>query len=72
MERIETERLLIREWQKSDAPGLFAICQDPQLRRSGIGFYTSVEECGEGNEGCLQKRGFFTDRHNRIKRYGPV
>lgn len=45
MERIETERLLIREWQKSDAPGLFAICQDPQLRRSGIGFFTSVEEC---------------------------
>jgi RimJ/RimL family protein N-acetyltransferase len=45
MKDIESERLIIRAWQESDAPRLYAMCLDPELKRSGISFYRSVDEC---------------------------
>lgn len=44
MKAIETERLIIRNWQENDAPELYAICLDPELRRSGIGSYKDIDE----------------------------
>lgn len=44
MKIIETERLLLRNWQESDAPALFEICADPDLRSSGITSYENVAE----------------------------
>ncbi len=45
MKDIESERLIIRDWQESDAPELYAMCLDPELQRSGVSFYRSVDEC---------------------------
>lgn len=45
MKEIESERLIISDWQEIDAPELYAICLDPELKRSGIGSYRSVDEC---------------------------
>jgi [ribosomal protein S5]-alanine N-acetyltransferase len=45
MKNIESERLIIRDWQESDAPELYTICLDPALQRSGVGFYRSIDEC---------------------------
>ena len=44
---LESDRLLIREWQLDDAPALYAICLDPELRRNGIGFYDNIPESRE-------------------------
>ncbi len=45
MGNIESERLIIRDWQESDAQELYVVCLDPELQRSGINSYHSVEEC---------------------------
>ena len=42
MSIIHTDRLMIREWQESDAQDLYEICLDPELRRCGVGFYDNV------------------------------
>lgn len=44
MKNIESERLIIRDWQESDTNELYAMCLDPELQRSGIGFYNSINE----------------------------
>jgi len=44
---LESDCLLIREWQLDDAPALYGICLDLDLRRNGIGFYDSVPESRE-------------------------
>jgi len=45
MKDIKTERLIIRDWQESDAPHLYTICLDPELQRSGVNSYCSIDEC---------------------------
>lgn len=45
MGNIVTRRLRIREWQPSDAPALYDIFQDQEIRQSGICFCSSIEEC---------------------------
>ena len=44
MSELETARLRLRHWKKSDAPALYALCLDPELRRCGVGSYDSVRE----------------------------
>ena len=44
MSIIHTDRLIIREWQESDAQDLYEICLDPELRRCGVGFYDNVDD----------------------------
>jgi len=41
---LESERLLIRDWQVNDALALHDICLDPQLRRNGVGFYENIRD----------------------------
>lgn len=45
MRHFQSERLIFRSWQLNDAQALYEICLDPQLRRSGIGFYDTLDEC---------------------------
>ena len=42
---METERLLLRNWQDSDAAALYELCCDEAMRRSGIPVWDSVEAC---------------------------
>jgi RimJ/RimL family protein N-acetyltransferase len=59
MGNIESERLILRDWLESDAQELYAICLDPELQRSGIGSYHSVDEC--------LKTIFLWKEHNEMK-----
>ena len=36
MTPIETTNLILRNWQDSDAPALYQLCQDDTLRKSGV------------------------------------
>ena len=40
---IETEHLILRNWQESDAPALYQMCRDETFRRSGVAFFDSVQ-----------------------------
>ena len=42
---METERLLLRNWQDSDAAALYELCCDEAMRRSGIPVWDNVEAC---------------------------
>lgn len=44
MKVMETERTYIRDWRENDASDLYTICLDPELRRSGVRSYNSIEE----------------------------
>ena len=41
---IETEHLILRNWQESDAAALYQICRDETLRKSGAAFFESVQD----------------------------
>ena len=41
---IETEHLILRNWQESDAAALYQICRDETLRKSGTAFFESVQD----------------------------
>ena len=41
---IETEHLILRNWQESDAVTLYQICRDETLRKSGTAFFESVQD----------------------------
>ncbi|MBR3554356.1 MAG: GNAT family N-acetyltransferase [Oscillospiraceae bacterium] len=43
----ETENLLLRNWQKSDAAALYQMCRDETLRRSGAAFFESIHDAEE-------------------------
>ena len=43
---IETEHLILRNWQESDAAALYQICRDETLRKSGAVFFESVQDAG--------------------------
>ena len=44
---IETEHLTLRNWQESDAPALYLMCQDKTLRRSGVAYFESIQDAEE-------------------------
>ena len=44
---MESQRLILRDWQITDAPALYRICQDETLRRSGVAFFRSVSDAEE-------------------------
>ena len=41
---IETEHLILRNWQESDAPALYQLCRDETLRKSGVAFFESIQD----------------------------
>ena len=41
---LETERLILRNWQECDAAALYQICRDETLRKSGAAFFESVQD----------------------------
>ena len=41
---IETEHLILRNWQESDAAALYQTCRDETLRKSGTAFFESVQD----------------------------
>ena len=43
---LETERLILRNWQECDAAALYQICRDETLRKSGAVFFESVQDAG--------------------------
>ena len=43
---IETEHLILRNWQESDAAALYQMCRDETLRTSGAAFFESVQDAG--------------------------
>jgi len=44
---IETEHLILRNWQESDAPALYQMCRDEALLRSGVAFFESIQDAEE-------------------------
>ena len=44
---LETENLVLRNWQETDAPDLYQICRDEVLRKSGVAFFGSIREAEE-------------------------
>ena len=44
---IETEHLILRNWQESDAAALYQMCRDKTLRKSGAVFFESVQDAGD-------------------------
>ena len=44
---MESPRLILRDWQITDAPTLYRICQNEALRRSGVTIFHSVREAEE-------------------------
>ena len=44
---IETKHLILRNWQENDAKGLYQICRDETLRKSGVAFLESIQDAEE-------------------------
>ena len=44
---IETEHLILRNWQESDALALYQMCRDKTLRRSGVAYFESIQDAEE-------------------------
>lgn len=44
MKKLETERLILREWQESDAADLFAFCQSANVANAGWKIHESIDE----------------------------
>ena len=47
MTTIETNNLILRNWQEADAPALYRICRDEALRKSGVTYVESIQSAGE-------------------------
>ena len=47
MTTIETNNLILRNWQETDAPALYRICRDEALRKSGVTYVESIQSAGE-------------------------
>ena len=47
MTPIETTNLILRNWQDSDAPALYQLCQDDTLRKSGVTYIESIQSTQE-------------------------
>ena len=67
---IETEHLILRNWQQKDADALFQICQDEALRRSGVEYFDSVRDARKAircrAEDCRFKAVVFRESGNLI------
>ena len=56
---IETEHLILRNWQEADSTALYQMCRDETLRRSGVAFFDSIQ----GAEKAIR----FWKKDNRFK-----
>ena len=62
---MESPRLIFRDWQITDAPVLYRICQDETLRRSGVAFFHTVKDAEEAIRFWAKERYFKAIIHRR-------
>lgn len=55
---METEHLILRNWQEGDASELYEMCLDSDLRKSGIHFFNSIAESHKTIEAWMKNNNF--------------
>lgn len=87
MKTIETERLILREWQESDADDYFELCKNPDIENAGCKICKNINEslehirlsikCQESRAIVLKENGkvigsIFLSEVNRHARYKEI
>ena len=55
---METERLVLRNWEEKDAPDLYEMCLDDSLMKSGIHSFDSVADSLNYIRVCMNEPNF--------------
>lgn len=56
VETLETERLILREWQESDAADLFEFCKSSSVERAGWKIHENIDESLEFIRSCIEQQ----------------
>ena len=60
---IETERLILRNWQDADSMVLYQMCRDETLRRSGVAYFDSIRDAEEAIQSWKKDNRFMAIIH---------
>lgn len=55
---MESKDLILRVWKESDSNALYELCQDVEMKKNGISYFDSKEECLDLIRSWVKEPGF--------------